>query len=80
MSRTFPKTIYEQNISENISVRAVSLIRDQKMLTDIARNAELWRAREVATKKIVSRTVLKEISINDDNEYVRDVAKKRMNL
>ena len=50
------------------------------MLTDIARNADLWRAREVATKKIVSRTVLKEISINDDNEYVRDVAKKRMNL
>ena len=72
--------IYEQGISENISVRAVSLIKNQKMLTDIARNAPAWRIREVAVKKIVSKKVLKDISINDENEYVREVAKKRMNL
>ena len=28
----------------------------------------------------LSKKVLKEISINDENEYVREVAKKRMNL
>ena len=50
------------------------------MLTDIARNATSWRIREVAVKKIVSKKVLKDISINDENEYVREVAKKRMNL
>ena len=72
--------IYEQGISENISVRAVSLIRDQKVLTDIALSDDSWRVREIAVKKIVSKKVLKEISINDESEYVRNIAKKRMNL
>ena len=30
--------------------------------------------------KIVSKKVLKEVSISDENEYVRAVAKKRMSL
>ena len=72
--------IYEQGISENISVRAVSLVRNQKFLTDVAKNDESWRVRETACKKIVSKKVLKEISISDENEYVRTVAKKRMSL
>ena len=72
--------IYEQGISENISVRAVSLIKNQKMLTDVAKNSSEWRVREVAVKKIVSKKILKEISLNDENEYVREVAKKRINL
>ena len=50
------------------------------MLTKIAREEKSWRIREVAVKKIVSKKVLKEISINDDNEYVREVARKRMSL
>ena len=58
----------------------MSLIKNQKILTDIAKNASEWRVREVAVKKIVSKKVLKEISINDENEYVREVAKKRMKL
>ena len=49
-------------------------------MTDIARNEESWRVREAAVKKIVSKKVLREISMNDENEYVRNVAKKRMNL
>jgi hypothetical protein len=49
-------------------------------LTDIAHNAESWRVREAAVKKIVSKKVLRDISINDENEYVRNVAKKRKNL
>ena len=49
-------------------------------MTDIARNAPEWRAREAAVKKIVSKNVLREISLNDENEYVREVAKKRKNL
>ena len=31
-------------------------------------------------KHIVSKKVLKEVSISDDSEYVRNIAKKRMNL
>ena len=50
------------------------------MLTDIARKDENWRVREAAVKKIVSKKVLKEISINDESEYVREVAKKRINI
>ena len=72
--------IYEQGISEKISVRAVSLIRDQQYLVNVAKNEPQWRVREAAVKKIVSKKVLKEISLNDENEYVRSVAKKRMRL
>ena len=72
--------IYEQGISENISVRAISLIKNQKYLTDVVRSDESWRVREAAAKKIMSKKVLKEVSNNDENEYVRNVAKKRMNL
>ena len=72
--------IYEQNISENISVRAVSLIKNQNTLTKIAKNEPSWRIREAAVRKIVSKKVLKEFSINDESEYVRNVAKKRLNL
>ena len=72
--------IYEQGISENISVKAVSMVRDQKFLTDIVKNESQWRVREAAVKHIVSKKVLKEVSINDESEYVRNVAKKRMNL
>ena len=72
--------IYEQGISEKISVRAVSLIRDQNYLVKVAKNEPEWRVREAAVKKIISKKVLKEISLKDENEYVRSVAKKRTKL
>jgi hypothetical protein len=72
--------IYEQGISENISVRAISLIKDQNYLVDVVKNDDSWRVREAAAKKIISKKVLREVSNNDENEYVRNVAKKRMNL
>ena len=72
--------IYEQGISENISVRAISLIKNQNYLGDVVKNDESWRVREAAAKKIISKKVLKEVANNDENEYVRSVAKKRMNL
>ena len=61
-------------------MRAVSKVRDQKFLTKVAKDDAQWRVREAAVKHIVSRKVLKDISINDDSEYVRNVAKKRMSL
>jgi len=72
--------IYEQGVSENISVRAISLIRNQDYLGRVVKNDSSWRVREAAAKKIVSKKILKEVSNNDENEYVRNVAKKRMNL
>ena len=50
------------------------------MLTDIAQGESSWRVREAAVKKIVSKKVLRNVSINDENEYVRNVAKKRLKL
>ena len=46
------------------------------LLTDVIKNEKLWRVREAAVKKITSKKVLKEVSLNDENEYVRNVAKK----
>ena len=55
-------------------------MKNQKFLTDVVKNDPQWRVREAAVKHIVSNKVLKDVSINDDSEYVRNVAKKRLNL
>ena len=53
-------------------------IRNQNELTKILQSDKSWRVREACVKKIVSIKVLKEVSLNDENEYVRNVAKNRM--
>ena len=69
------------NPNNNLEINlSPTLIKNQNYLTDVVKNDPSWRVREAAAKKIISKKVLREVSNSDENEYVRNVAKKRMNL
>lgn len=70
--------VYEANISEELSVRAVSKVKTQKPLIELIKNEPSWRIREAAVKNISNKKVLKEVAASDENEYVRSVAKNRI--
>ena len=56
---------------------AISKVKNQDLLLNLAYNDNDSKIREAACKNIQTVSVLENIAINDEDKYVREVAEKR---
>ena len=61
-------------------IEAISKIKNQELLVDLAYNDKDSKIRESACKNIQTVSVLDDISIKDEDKYVREVAENRSKL
>lgn len=68
-----------QNRNVRVRREAVTKLKDQKILIDIARNDSNWMVRDVAIDRINDESILIDIAENDKNADIRKKVIKRIN-